>query len=708
MRVLVAGDVVRDCYLYGGQRQPGSSLMVGARCVTEPGGAALVGRLLRAIASRTAGAGEDATSRFVVDYGFPDDIRARDAFCIMRQFEARSGESGPIWRIAHALGYSDGDLAERAGAAAHVAGDLKSDVVVLDDAGFGFRRWPARHAWPRFLRQPGQNLPQWIVLKMSAPIAAGDLWHTIVSEHTQPEGSRESGPPQHLGRIASRTVLLLTVDDLRRECAQVNGWLSWERAAADLTSDLETHPRFHALKRVRFVVIRFSLDGAVIVERSGEVRRTLVFDPRGVEGTFLSGVPGAMFGYQSCLAAAIASRLVDLPSNADSQAVADRLTNGVKAGLGAMRHLVANGHQPTQDASFPYETVAERILTPPTTFASVIVPPGIEHHANWTIVAGTHPSAPSPLWGLARRIVSHGVGQLAGVPHLQFARLFSVDRSEIENLRTLQRLLTSYREDPRASKPLSVAAFGPPGSGKSFGVKQLAEALFGDRSPLEFNLAQFSTPGELHGLFHQVRDRVLQGHVPIVFWDEFDSRDLVWLQYLIGPMQDGTFQEGQITHPIGRCVFVFAGGTRYRFEEFGSPPAPLLDAGDEREAQRWREDFTAKKGPDFKSRLAGHLNVLGPNRRDDDDLTFPVRRALLLRVHLGLAPHARAVIDAGVVNAFLRVGTYRHGARSLEKIAEQVRRSSHDGAFNRSDLPPRQLLGLHVDADEFMKLVEVA
>ena len=34
-------------------------------------------------------------------------------------------------------------------------------------------------------------------------------------------------------------------------------------------------------------------------------------------------------------------------------------------------------------------------------------------------------------------------------------------------------------------------------------------------------------------------------------------------------MQDGKFQEGQITHSIGRCIFIFAGGTSNDFKHFG-------------------------------------------------------------------------------------------------------------------------------------------
>jgi hypothetical protein len=313
----------------------------------------------------------------------------------------------------------------------------------------------------------------------------------------------------------------------------------------------------------------------------------------------------------------------------------------------------------------------------------------------------------------------HGVRQLRQTPYSQVGKLLSVERTEIESLRTLHRLLKSYEKDVRADKPLSIAAFGPPGAGKSFGVKQLAKAVFSGQVPLlEFNLSQFQDASELLGLFHQVRDQVLMGRLPVVFWDEFDSQQLRWLQHLLAPMQDGTFQEGPITHPIGKCVFVFAGGTRSRFQEFGSPPESLLpqtgakqdrNASDSKEAERekWLEDFKAKKGPDFKSRLSGYINVLGPNPRDDQDETFPVRRALLLRVHLGVGMERSVTIDSGLLDAFLKIKKYRHGARSVQKIAEQVRLNSRtEDEFRRSDLPSRRELDLHVDAEEFLNLVE--
>ncbi len=310
---------------------------------------------------------------------------------------------------------------------------------------------------------------------------------------------------------------------------------------------------------------------------------------------------------------------------------------------------------------------------------------------------------------------------------------FTLDRKEIEGLRNIKQLILAYDKDKRDNKPISIAVFGSPGSGKSFIVKQLEKGIhIPNTSLLEFNLSQFSNPEDIIGALHQVRDEVLNGNLPFVFWDEFDSKEYMWLQYLLAPMQDGKFQEGQITHSIGRCVFIFAGGTSYDFHHFGHPEPnkPVfsddgeietfkLKLSEYKEKYRKFENFKLKKGPDFKSRLSGHLNIMGPNQEysyneksekwdipNESDVYYPIRRAILFNALSGFDA-SKGEVDSNLLNAIIKVSKYKHGARSFEKVIKSIFQDSK-GKMLRSNLPPDTLLHAHVDKQGFERLISEA
>src|SRR5262249_36046067 len=59
----------------------------------------------------------------------------------------------------------------------------------------------------------------------------------------------------------------------------------------------------------------------------------------------------------------------------------------------------------------------------------------------------------------------------------------------------------------------------------------------------------------------------------------------------------------------------------------------------------------------------------------------------------------RAEIDADVLYALLTVDRYRHGARSIEAILQMCTRIHNK--IEKSSLPSRAQLNMHVNADEF-------
>ncbi len=83
------------------------------------------------------------------------------------------------------------------------------------------------------------------------------------------------------------------------------------------------------------------------------------------------------------------------------------------------------------------------------------------------------------LFPLARNIVINGLNALNNIPSLRLRKLFTVDRNEIESLRNIKKLLEYYIAQKDFKNPLSIAVFGLPGSGKSFGVKEIAKGSNG-------------------------------------------------------------------------------------------------------------------------------------------------------------------------------------------------------------------------------------
>ena len=104
----------------------------------------------------------------------------------------------------------------------------------------------------------------------------------------------------------------------------------------------------------------------------------------------------------------------------------------------------------------------------------------------WSIVETSQHGAGGPnrrpLLELAWDVAQRGTAALDGLPRARFGKLLTADRTEIETLRHIRHRMRVYREEVRPKRPLCIGVFGPPGAGKSFGVKQLTEEVFGEKS----------------------------------------------------------------------------------------------------------------------------------------------------------------------------------------------------------------------------------
>lgn len=712
--IVVSGDVTIDWNIARIQQSVGAIYAWNATDLTcafyQPGGAAMLARLVGTVTNELRQSEQDYSSvrQAQIPEGpvNPNDGRFHHSYALWSPFKLDERDPAirrKVWRVEEFMGLhrASVDMASRADWEKVVDDATDADLVMLDDASLGFR--DHKEYWPQAILS--NKAKPWVLLKMAWPVAKGQLWDYLLRNH------------------ADRLVALMTVNDLRRHIdVHISRQISWERTAQDLVWDLLYNSHTNVLAQCLHVVVSLDTAGAVLLSRkaSGTLEAFLFFDPTVMEGEWGRNHKGYMIGYTTCLAAGIGRELILNTSDPN-------LPKGIQSGIHAMRSLHVEGYGDAgadlskYPVAFPVSKVAADLVADGGHLAVVqIKNPAQAHSAEaiTTATALTHPfwtiledQNPGSLEEVAQQLVREGLEHaLPGVPVRRFGGLVTVDRREIEALNSISCLVGEYCRRP-SKRPLSIAVFGPPGSGKSFAIKQIANSVLpGEIGDLTFNLSQFDDPADLLDAFHQVRDKALTGKLPLVFWDEFDTslqdQPVGWLRYFLAPMQDGEFQEGQLVHPIGRSIFVFAGGTSHSIEAFGAN----LD----------EEKRRAVKLPDFISRIKGFLNVLGPNRqitgKSIDSINDPyyiIRRAILLRsIFERDAPQlftnygGRRIlnINEGLLRAFLLISEYRHGARSMETIiaTSQLARKA---SFDRSSLPTEAQLYLHVDGREFYALM---
>jgi hypothetical protein len=693
--IIVTGDVTVDWFIAQAKMEKDDTWNrnIESKLWLGSGGAAMLAEVVESLLNAMD---ENPDQSYSLHRWFlsPDDATVKDprfhhSYSLWVPYKKK--DKVPAWRIGCFLGFDPCDSVEIFKGDREV---LNPTLVMVDDAALGFRM--DSEQWPAAVQSP--DVESWYLLKMAKPVAEGPLWGHLL-EHA-----------------SNRLIVLTTIDDLRQSEVQISRQLSWERTSQDILWELTHNPRVNGLSRCAHVVISLGAAGAIhLIREEQGLKAWLFFDPQCMEREWEKEYPGGMFGYTTCLAAAICRQITLNTEDPDISAA-------VQTGISALRrlHLEGFGHPGTDpqtaEIHFPVDKIVAELLEDKSPLVSAVVQDPVQNILTpsdsdrmqvmagfWTILEDHYTDS---LNEIAQGVVLEGIqNALKNVPLGRFGALVTVDRREIEALRTIASLISQYCQLPQ-QRPLNISVFGPPGSGKSFGVKQIAKSTRpGEIESITFNISQFQHPDELLDALHQVRDIGLSGKIPLVFWDEFDTpldgKPLGWLRYFLAPMQDGSFQEGQIVHPIGRAIFVFAGGTSHRMEEFGKG----LDESEQR----------AAKLPDFISRLKGYLNVLGPNPIEGQrDPYYILRRAIILRVLFELnVPQIvhqvggvkRVKIDLGILGALLNTKRFKHGVRSIESILAMSNLAGKE-SFERSDLPPEDQLDLHVEGREFLALVQ--
>ncbi len=590
--------------------------------------------------------------------------------------------------------------------------------------------------------------------------------HFVIALGSLDEGMHKKLIPQEYCRSTVTVVLHATL--LRRKGINIREDASIERTIQSFLYHLDNNPILRELCDCRHLVVRFDDGGVLHYDRDSEGPTYHYCPFFNTNEMYTPQQYGRMIGYRTIMVAAITKGIAWAIHN-NKEVVTDNkevVTGGIHAGirlgilLGKYHFRKGFGKRDTIPPNNSDKTIAKDALkelfnefassnsTIPQQMATEVQSTTIKgfakcrefavaslrlprtHHEleNWSRVYSLrdHYEDQLKFENALQKIVQQGLDQVVfdrsdkvssdapwfpqprvRCPYLEFGKIRTSDRNEIDSLIWLSAILRKYLEDKEWRKPLSIATFGPPGIGKSFTVKQILKNInpsAGEDNTLEYNVAQFTSVNNLTTAFHQAQDKALSEKVPLIIFDEFDAtfngEPLGWLKYFLAPMQDGKFNGEHGTYQVGKAIFVFAGGTSHTFEQFCDKPANPAS-------------FKSAKGPDFISRLRAYLDIGGINTSEGDSTVNDLlmyRRALILRSIL--EDKAAVILDRNtgeikisnsVVRAFLKVTKYKHGVRSMEAIIEMAT-LARDGLVVAS-LPPPDQLEMHVNAEEFLGLV---
>ena len=597
----------------------------------------------------------------------------------------KQNQKEKVYRIDKFIGYTIEEKGQQARWFPLINDREDADIVVLDDDNNGFNADETR--WPLAVKSTKET--PIILYKTNKIDFSNNLWRHIEKHHLK------------------NTIVIISADDLRAKGVNISKGLSWERTGLDFVWQMKNNSKLKHLSKCRHLIIPFGLEGAIYYHNDLKPVSKLYFLTNEFEGGFIKENTGKMYGLTSCFVAGLTKVISE---GMKQEELSELMDEGIRQGMIAAQKYFMNGFgSDLEKWSFPNQSLFD---TNKSTFY-------LEEHIQDVKIKNTNNAKCKGCWYIIKDKSSTNLEQIAYeivkkgeesalkyIPIAQFRNLKTVDRTEIEAYRSIKNLIAEYISTTNTVRPLSIAVFGTPGSGKSFGVTEVAASIAPDLiEKLDFNLSQFQSIDDLIAAFHKTRDISLNGKIPLIFWDEFDSsfgEKLGWLKYFLAPMQDGLFREGDSMHPLGKAIFVFAGGTSSTYEAFCGEK---ID--DEEKYEIFLENFQNAKGPDFISRLRGYVNILGPNQTDKTwDQLFILRRAMLLRsllvrkVPYLINEKGEAQVDVRVIRALLKVPKYKHETRSMEAILEM---SMLAGAkkWEQSHLPSKSQLKLHVDEEQF-------
>jgi len=356
------------------------------------------------------------------------------------------------------------------------AGWLKTDIkinsrsykfIIIDEAGIGFRNH--KESWPDFSKA------EKIILKTTFPLCESLLWNELA-------GQRQ------------KLITIVNLDQIKHYNVRVSNGISWEQTALDTVYGVHQDPVLKNLLISAELIITIGTAGAVIItagKTPGDFEYRLVFDPENMEEEWEEKYFGDIInqvGLGSSFLAGFATSLC-LRSLRTQDSVKVGLNSMVAAMIKGIFELNDNFSLNPKDLSSALDEHYNKRY-----YSSAFIPSpawidglAYVHNRNglfWKIIMRTgkriiNQNRISILWHFHWHWMELKPSILR--PDFPWARLLFFDRSEIENLRNLRKLIEFYDKYEDGRKPLNIAVFGPPGAGKSFIIKALAANLLKTR-----------------------------------------------------------------------------------------------------------------------------------------------------------------------------------------------------------------------------------
>ncbi|GHU66154.1 hypothetical protein FACS1894184_03450 [Clostridia bacterium] len=491
-------------------------------------------------------------------------------------------------------------------------------------------------------------------------------------------------------QLSARCFILIDASLLRNAGSIITKQLSWERTVADLTKNLKYNPKLQHLLKSDGLLITFDEDAAVFIRsRSDEnkatsIRLAILALAHGNSEGYLRSKYNRNMDYAFTLMAAATAKQFEVLL--DDTEIPD-----IPRILRVAKHHIISGYSiKIMKEGFSLNE-AYNSFEPESYFNIPIVDQLCPD--NWRII-DTHIKE-LPILSRAIEFIRKGIGDIKSLPRFEIGEFITFDRNEIESYNNIYNIFLKYSHSIE-QKPLSIAIYGTPGSGRSFGIKQIAQNVFPiDKLEIaEYNESQFSDYADIESAFQFIREIKLDDKMPIVFFNSFGSKENNWLKHFSTPMQTGEFVDKRGKHKFGKCIFVFI------------------------------EDINTNTINDsvFISGLNAALNIASINpserisKKEDElidkdtsarkcnDRHYLLKRALVLHSFCEEDKEFFR-IDDSVIWAMLRTSKYRYGVRSMRSLYEMYRIKKD--ALAPAILPSKTQLSLYVeDSATFVNLVE--